>query len=85
MSSPSSNQGASLAEVHKVVYKKQNTKHQDVPAPATSLAATCSKALTTAPLNTAELENLPQHMLVQLLGQVVSERDKAEAQVNLQP
>jgi hypothetical protein len=47
------------------------------------LTVICSKALTTAPLKTAELENLPPHMLVQLLEQMVTERDQAATQVGV--
>lgn len=44
-----------------------------------SLVSACYTSLTTAPLDHARLEQLPQHMLVQLIAQLVVERDQEKA------
>lgn len=46
-----------------------------------SLATTCYKALTRAPIDVVSLENQPQHVLAQLLAQAVADRDAAQAEL----
>ena len=43
-----------------------------------TLSVSCYKTLTKAPINSAQLQELPQHILVQLLEKAAAERDAAE-------
>ena len=43
-----------------------------------TLSVSCYKALTKTPINSAQLQELPQHLLVQLLEKAAAERDAAE-------